>query len=74
MLDGLSNTIGIGFDWSEQRLYYSDVTKDVIKRCYLNGSECEDVITTGLSMTEGKLVIWLSLNVCFMVIWISAII
>lgn len=57
VLDGLSNTIGIDFDWSEQRLYFSDVTKDVIKRCYLNGSECEDVVTTGLSMTEGKLVV-----------------
>lgn len=54
MLDGLSNTIGIDFDWSEQQLYYSDVNNDKIVRCFLNGSKCEDVITTGLSMTEGK--------------------
>lgn len=54
VLDGLSSAIGIDFDWSEQRLYFSDVTKDKIIRCYLNGSECEDVITTGLSMTEGE--------------------
>ena len=54
VLDGLSNTIGIDFDWSEQQLYYSDVNNDKIVRCFLNGSKCEDVITTGLSMTEGK--------------------
>ena len=54
MLDGLSNTIGIDFDWSEQRLYYSDVNNDKIVRCFLNGSKCEDVITTGLLMAEGN--------------------
>lgn len=54
VLDGLSNTIGIDFDWSEQQLYYSDVNNDKIVRCFLNGSKCEDVITTGLSMAEGK--------------------
>ena len=56
VLDGLSNTIGIDFDWSEQQLYFSDVNNDRIRRCFLNGSKCEDVITTGLLMTEGKLV------------------
>ena len=54
MLDGLSNTIGIDFDWSEQQLYYSDVNNDKIVRCFLDGSKCEDVITTGLLMPEGK--------------------
>ena len=54
VVDGLSNTIGIDFDWSEQQLYYSDVNDDKIVRCFLNGSKCEDVITTGLSMSEGK--------------------
>ena len=54
VLDGLSNTIGIDFDWSEQQLYYSDVNNDKIVRCFLNGSKCEDVVTTGLSMAEGK--------------------
>jgi len=54
VLDGLSNTIGIDFDWSEQRLYYSDVNNDKIVRCFLNGSKCEDVITTGLLMAEGN--------------------
>ena len=54
MLDSLSNTIGIDFDWSEQQLYYSDVNNDKIVRCFLNGSKCEDVVTTGLSMAEGK--------------------
>ena len=54
VLRGLSNTIGIDFDWSEQHLYYSDVTNDKIVRCFLNGSKCEDVITTGLLMSEGK--------------------
>ena len=54
VLSGLSNTIGIDFDWSQQQLYYSDVNDDRIRRCYLNGSKCEDVITTGLLMTEGK--------------------
>ena len=54
VLGGLSNTIGIDFDWSEQQLYYSDVNNDKIVRCFLNGSKCEDVISTGLLMSEGK--------------------
>ena len=55
MLDGLSNTIGIDFDWAKQQLYFSDVNNDKIRRCFLNGSKCEDIITTGLLMTEGNL-------------------
>ena len=54
VLDGLQNTIGVDFDWAEQQLYYSDVNSDMIRRCFMNGSKCEDIITTGLLMTEGK--------------------
>lgn len=55
VLDGLQNAIGVDFDWSEQRLYYSDVSIDKIRRCSLDGRKCKHVITTGLLMTEGKI-------------------
>ena len=61
VLSGLSNTIGIDFDWSEQQLYYSDVNNDKIVRCFLNGSKCEDVISTGLLMSEGKVLRFLQM-------------
>ena len=61
VLGGLSNTIGIDFDWSEQQLYYSDVNNDKIVRCFLNGSKCEDVISTGLLMSEGKVLRFLQM-------------
>ena len=54
VLGGLQNTIGLDFDWLEQRLYYSDVSIDKIRRCSLDGSKCKNVVTTGLLMTEGK--------------------
>ena len=54
VIRGLQTTIGIDFHWAKQQLYYSDVSTDKIRRCFLNGKKCEDVITTGLLMTEGK--------------------
>ena len=54
MISGLQTTIGLDFHWAEQQLYYSDASTDKIRRCVLDGSKCEDVITTGLLMTEGK--------------------
>ena len=54
VISGLQTTIGLDFHWAEQQLYYSDGSTDKIRRCFLDGSKCEDVITTGLLMTEGK--------------------
>jgi len=53
VISGLQTTIGLDFHWAEQQLYYSDASTDKIRRCFLDGSKCEDVITTGLLMTEG---------------------
>ena len=53
VLDGLAVTIGVDFDWENQQLYFSDVSIDKIRRCSLDGSTCEDIITTDLSMAEG---------------------
>ena len=53
VMSRLGDAIGLDFDWVGQRLYWSDVNADKISRCYLNGTGREDIVTTGLLMTEG---------------------
>ena len=48
------DTIGIEFDWLEKRVYWSDITKDRIRRAFFNGSDVQDIITTGMFTTEGE--------------------
>ena len=56
VLDKLENTIGLDFDWKEQRIYWSDLHTDNINRCFLNGTGREEVITTGLITAEGCII------------------
>lgn len=45
--------VGLDFDWKEQRIYWSDISKGTISRCFLDGTGQEDVITDALTLTEG---------------------
>ena len=50
----LPRVVGINFDWQDQRLYWSDVVRKTISRCFFNGTGREDVVTAGLVTAEGK--------------------
>ncbi|XP_072448783.1 low-density lipoprotein receptor-related protein 4 isoform X1 [Chiloscyllium punctatum] len=49
----MKNTIAIGVDPKEGKVYWSDSTLNKISRADLNGSQQEDIVTTGLMTTDG---------------------
>lgn len=49
----MKNTIAIGVDPQEGKVYWSDSTLRKISRAALDGSQYEDIITTGLLTTDG---------------------
>lgn len=49
----MKNTIAIGVDPQEGKVYWSDSTLHRISRANLDGSQHEDIITTGLQTTDG---------------------
>uniref|UniRef100_A0A452S818 LDL receptor related protein 4 n=1 Tax=Ursus americanus TaxID=9643 RepID=A0A452S818_URSAM len=49
----MKNTIAIGVDPQEGKVYWSDSTLHSISRANLDGSQHEDIITTGLQTTDG---------------------
>ena len=51
---GLRNTIGVDFDWTEKRVYWSDVMTDKIQRAMFDGSHIETIVTGGLISAEGQ--------------------
>uniref|UniRef100_A0A8C6TK95 Low density lipoprotein receptor-related protein 4 n=1 Tax=Neogobius melanostomus TaxID=47308 RepID=A0A8C6TK95_9GOBI len=58
----LHNVISLDYDSVEAKLYYTDVTLDVIRRSNLDGSGMETVISQGLKTTDGLAVDWVSRN------------
>lgn len=44
---GLRNAIGVDFDFSEDRIYWSDVSDDSISRIFVNGTGFEKIIKRG---------------------------
>ena len=48
---GLKNAIGLDFDFSERRLYWTDVTDDSLSRISVDGLGYEKIINPG---EEGK--------------------
>ena len=44
---GLRNAIGLDFDFSEERLYWTDVTDDSISKISVDGSKYEKIIKPG---------------------------
>uniref|UniRef100_A0A8P4KAA0 EGF-like domain-containing protein n=1 Tax=Dicentrarchus labrax TaxID=13489 RepID=A0A8P4KAA0_DICLA len=58
----LHNVISLDYDSVDGKLYYTDVTLDVIRRANLDGSGMETVISQGLKTTDGLAVDWVSRN------------
>ncbi|XP_018619430.1 low-density lipoprotein receptor-related protein 4 [Scleropages formosus] len=58
----LHNVISLDYDSVEGKVYYTDVSLDVIRRANLNGSNMETVISQGLKTTDGLAVDWVARN------------
>eukprot|EP00067_Danio_rerio_P011062 NP_001338643.1 low-density lipoprotein receptor-related protein 4 [Danio rerio] len=58
----LQNVISLDYDSVERKLYYTDVSLDVIRRVNLDGSDMETVISSGLKTTDGLAVDWVARN------------
>ncbi|KAK7175881.1 hypothetical protein R3I93_000216 [Phoxinus phoxinus] len=58
----LQNVISLDYDSVERKLYYTDVSLDVIRRVNLDGSNMETVISHGLKTTDGLAVDWVARN------------
>ncbi|KAL7866880.1 hypothetical protein AOLI_G00146940 [Acnodon oligacanthus] len=58
----LHNVISLDYDSVEGKLYYTDVSLDVIRRVNLDGSGMETVVSQGLKTTDGLAVDWVARN------------
>ncbi|XP_057187146.1 low-density lipoprotein receptor-related protein 4 isoform X1 [Triplophysa rosa] len=58
----LHNVISLDYDSVEGKLYYTDVSLDVIRRVNLDGTSMETVIGQGLKTTDGLAVDWVARN------------
>ncbi|XP_068751456.1 low-density lipoprotein receptor-related protein 1-like isoform X2 [Montipora capricornis] len=59
----VQNAFGIDFDWSEQRVYWTeDRTPPRVKRVFFNGTGIEVVLDTDISHVEGLAVDWVGRN------------
>ena len=54
--DHLMGATVLDYDLRNDKLYmyYRGIITDKIRRCTLNGSACEDVITTGIPFIRGE--------------------
>uniref|UniRef100_A0AAR2KHS0 EGF-like domain-containing protein n=1 Tax=Pygocentrus nattereri TaxID=42514 RepID=A0AAR2KHS0_PYGNA len=58
----LHNVISLDYDSVDGKLYYTDVSLDVIRRVNLDGSGMETVVSQGLKTTDGLAVDWVARN------------
>ncbi|XP_027007977.2 low-density lipoprotein receptor-related protein 4 isoform X2 [Tachysurus fulvidraco] len=58
----LHNVISLDYDSVQGKLYYTDVSLDVIRRVNLDGSGMETVVSQGLKTTDGLAVDWVARN------------
>lgn len=55
LLNNLENAIALDFHHSQELVFWSDVTLDRIMKANLNGSNVEEVVSTGLESPGGGL-------------------
>lgn len=59
IVKGLQNAIALDFHYKKQLLFWSDISTDVIKRAFVNGTGMKDVIKWGLESPTGVAVDWI---------------
>ncbi|KAK6165881.1 hypothetical protein SNE40_022703 [Patella caerulea] len=65
LVDNNTSTTAIDYDIQEERLYWTDLKRNVINSAYLNGSGVETIIDSGISHPEGFAIDYLSRNMYF---------
>ncbi|GAA6108823.1 low-density lipoprotein receptor-related protein 4 isoform X1, partial [Tachysurus ichikawai] len=59
LLNNLENAIALDFHHSKELVFWSDVTLDRIMKANLNGSNVEEVVSTGLESPGGLAIDWI---------------
>ena len=59
ILKGLHNAIALDYHYKRQLVYWSDVSTDVIRKVYINGTDPEDVLRWGLESPGGVAIDWI---------------
>lgn len=59
IVKGLQNAIALDYHYKNQLLFWSDISTDVIKRAFVNGTGVRDVIKWGLESPTGVAVDWI---------------
>ncbi|GAB0097057.1 low-density lipoprotein receptor-related protein 4 [Sergentomyia squamirostris] len=59
LIKGLHNAIAVDFHYARGLIFWTDVSTDVIRRAYLNGTGIRDVIKWGLESPGGIAVDWI---------------
>lgn len=59
ILKGLHNAIALDYHYKRGVIYWSDVSMDVIRKVYINGSDPEDVLRWGLDTPSGVAIDWI---------------
>ncbi|CAN7998808.1 unnamed protein product [Ixodes hexagonus] len=62
-LNDIYNAVAVDFHYEEWKLYYTDVTLDVIRRADLSGSNMEVVIDQELAAADGLALDWIAKNI-----------
>ncbi|XP_071101709.1 prolow-density lipoprotein receptor-related protein 1-like isoform X1 [Haliotis cracherodii] len=61
----VENATAIDYDSSEDKLYWTDKKRNVIRSAFINGTGIETIIDSGISNPEGFAIDWLSKNMYF---------
>ncbi|XP_014224711.1 low-density lipoprotein receptor-related protein 4-like isoform X3 [Trichogramma pretiosum] len=59
VLKGLHNAIALDYHYKRNLIYWSDVSMDVIRKLYVNGTEGEDFVRWGLESPGGLAIDWI---------------
>lgn len=59
IIKGLPNAIALDYHYQKDLLFWSDVSADVIKQSFLNGTSVRDVIKWGLESPGGLAIDWI---------------
>lgn len=60
ILKGLQNAIALDYHYNAQLIFWSDISTDVIKRAFINGTGVQDVVKWGLESPGGVAVDWVN--------------
>jgi hypothetical protein len=59
ILKGLENAIALDFHLEQDWVFWSDVTLDCIKKSRMNGSDVQEIVSSGLEIPGGVAVDWI---------------